>query len=360
LATGDYGYASRDASIRAGGAGAATLSPEVLGGSTRYDLPLPVTIPDDSTSMVMVFSHPVKGEEIFLFSPDGRIPASADHPFRAVRFVNDTGGELEPGPIAMFQKGAFLGQAVLEAVPAGASATLPFALDRAIAVETETRNDASAVTGERVVMIGAGQLSIRTEKGTRTVYHVRNGSDFPAKIIVKHRLAEGAKLFAPPPGTEERSGAGTALVPATVAAHEKTDLPIDERSGEVGPADWFGDAAGQAVRSYLADPKSDAETVRKLSVAWASREDAVRKTRERDHLRQQSYDLQQETDELRRNLKAAGGGSGDALRAKLGNRLAQAMAQIADFDKKIVVLDAAISESTDRFRRDVEDIHVLP
>ncbi|HEV3191421.1 MAG TPA: DUF4139 domain-containing protein, partial [Polyangiaceae bacterium] len=44
------------------------------GGTTRYDLPLPVTVPDRSATMVMLLSHRVPGEALFLFAPDGGVP----------------------------------------------------------------------------------------------------------------------------------------------------------------------------------------------------------------------------------------------------------------------------------------------
>jgi hypothetical protein len=335
-----------------------TVSPEYVGGTTRYDLALPVTIPNESTSMVLVVSRPVRGEEVFLFAPNAGIPSSAEHPFRAIRFMNDTGGELEPGSLAIFEKGIFVGQALLEPVPIGASATLPFALDRAMSVEADRKPEPASIGEGHVAKIADGKLLVQVDRSLRTVYSVRNESDDAAKVLVKHRLGAGAKLFSPPAGTDERKG--TALVPATVGPHAMTELVVEERSGEPTIADWFSDPAGYAVRAYLDGPKSDRDAVHKLGAAWSTREAVVDKMRERDHLRQQSYDLKQETEEIRRNLKAAGGGSADALRAKLGNHLAQVLGQITDDDKKIVALDAEIGDLSDRFKQAVRDIRIDP
>ncbi len=91
----------------------------VEGGSTRYDLPTPVTVPDKTATMVMLLSRSVSGEALFLFAPDGAVPDSASHPFRVARFTNGAGGVLERGPIAVFEGGAFLGQGMVEPLPAG-------------------------------------------------------------------------------------------------------------------------------------------------------------------------------------------------------------------------------------------------
>jgi hypothetical protein len=334
---------------------ASGVVPAAFGGSTRYDVSGLVTIPDETTTLVMVLSRRVHGEEGFLFSPNVGIPESASHPFRAVRFMNDTGGEIAPGPIAMFHEGVFLGQAMVDVVPAGASSTLPFALERSVEVDKETTND-SAAPSERVARISDGQLTIEHVRALQTVYRIRNGGEKPVKLMVKHVLSPQSKLYSPPPGTEHRPGTTTALVPTTVPAQDRAELVVEERSGEYHPADWFSQEAGHAVRSYLADPGSDRDTVQKLSAVWALREEVAAKMREREHLRQQSYDLQQETEEIRRNLKAAGGGTGDTLRAKLGTRLTQAMAQISDNDHKIVALDASTSSLSDRFKHAIEDV----
>ncbi|HEX7664160.1 MAG TPA: hypothetical protein VF407_06615, partial [Polyangiaceae bacterium] len=97
----------------------------VEGGSTRYDLPNAVTIPDRSASMVMLLSQRVSGEAVFLFAPDGGVPDSMSHPFRVARFANGTKGVLERGPIAVFEEGSFLGQGMVDPLPIGASATVP-------------------------------------------------------------------------------------------------------------------------------------------------------------------------------------------------------------------------------------------
>jgi|SRR5580704_2845380 hypothetical protein len=359
-----HGYKFQDdpraAESSSAGSGAETVTPELIGGSTRYELPLPVNIPNDSTSMMMVLSRRVKGEEVFLFAPNAGIPASAAHPFRAIRFTNDTGGELERGPIALFQRGLFLGQALLEAVPLGTSATLPFALDRGISVDVETKAGGSAAMAARVAKIADGKLTVAVAHGVRTAYRLRNEGEQSARVLVKHRMAPHSKLLSPPAGTEERIGANTALVPATAPSHDTAELIVDEQSEEFVTADWFEDVAGYAVRAYLADSKSDRDVVSKLSAAWPPREDIVAKTRERDHLRQQRYDLQQETEEIRKNLKAAGGGTGDALRAQLGSRLTQAQGRMADDDKKILALDADIGRLSDQFKKVAQELRLVP
>jgi hypothetical protein len=325
------------------------------GGTTRYDLPSPVTIPDESATMLLVMSRHVPGEEIFLYAPDAQIPESANRTFRAARFVNGSGGELEGGPVAMFEEGAFLGQALIDALPAGATATMPFALERSIAVEKEV---SSADIGQenRLSKIVDGKPVLARDRSTVTTYRMRNGAERTAKIFVRHPRIPKSQLASPPAGTEDNVGTGSALVPVTVPPHATSELSIDERVAQLRVVEWSSYEAQQAVKTYLADPKSNPDVVKQLTAAWSLQTGVGDKTLERNHVKQQSYDLQLETEEIRRNLKAVG--AGDPLRAKLTARLAEATAEIAAAAKKIVALDAEIAADSDDFGRAIGDVRM--
>jgi len=118
----------------------------VQAGTTRYDLPAVVTIPDKSATMVMLLDQRVPGEVVALFAPDGGVPDSAAHPFRVARFSNKTGGLLERGPLAIFSDGSFVGQGMTDPLPDGATASVPFSLDRSLAIEStrEHREEGAA------------------------------------------------------------------------------------------------------------------------------------------------------------------------------------------------------------------------
>jgi hypothetical protein len=151
-------------------------------------------------------------------------------------------------------------------------------------------------------------------------------------------------------------GTGSALAPATVPPHATSELAVDERITQQRVAEWSSYEAEQAVKKYLADPKSNRDLVKQLTAAWSLRTDVGDKTLERNHVKQQSYDLQLETEEIRRNLKALG--AGDPLRAKLTAKLDEATTEIATAAKKIVALDAEIAADSDAFARAIADVHM--
>jgi hypothetical protein len=326
----------------------------VEGGSTRYDLPLPVTIPDRSATMVMLLSRTVSGEALFLFAPDGGVPDSSSHPFRVARFTNGAGGTLERGPIAVFEGGAFLGQGMVDPLPAGATATVPFALERGIAIDEDRKYDE---LGARLAKIENGELTVERDRVTQTKYRVRNGAELPAKLLVKHPRIGGARLFNPPPGTEDNVGTGSALVPVSIAPHATADLVVDERATERQATDWFGPVADAAIKAYIADPRSDRALAQKLSAAWVTQAQIVTKSTEREKLAQESSTLSASTEETRRNLRAIEKNkTAEALRQKLTARLADAATKLDDLNRKIVELDSKLSELGVQFKEAIRDI----
>ncbi len=328
----------------------------VEGGATRYDLPLPVTIPDRSATMVMLLSHRVSGEALFLFAPDGGVPDSVSHPFRVARFTNGGGGALERGPIAVFEQGAFLGQGMVDPLPVGATATVPFALERSIAIDEDRKSDE---VGERVAKIENSTLTIERDRVLQTKYRVRNGGDTQAKLLVKHPRVVGARLDGPPKGTEDNVGTGSALVPVLVPAHATAELVVDERTTGQEEADWFSVIADNAVRAFIADAKSDREVVRKLSAAWTVRTDLVKNRGERDKLEAETSKLAQATEETRRNLRAIEKNkTAETLRQKLTTRLAEAAARLDDLNRRTVELDSQLAELGVRWSEAVRDIEL--
>ncbi len=323
-------------------------------GATRYDLAAPVTIPDKSATMVMLLDRPIPGEAISLYAPDPGVPESSSHPFRVARFQNKTGGLLERGPLAIFQHGsraggdasgdAFLGQGMTDALPDGATATVPFALERTLAIDTDREYREE---GARIYKIEAGALQIARDAVTLTKYRARNGAPRRAKLLVKHARITGARLVKPPAGTEDNVGTGTALVPIDVAANATATLVVDERQMAVRGADWLDPLAEDAVRAYLdgANKKVDPAVAKVLRSAWDIRKTLVTARDERVKLVTQEADLRRATEETRANLKALekNAAAGD-LRAKLTARLAADSAALDKLTKRAIELDLTLNE----------------
>jgi hypothetical protein len=324
------------------------------GATTKYDLPNVVTVPDRSATMVMLLSRRVPGEALLEYSPDSGVPDSSNHPFRIGRFTNKSGGLLERGPIAVFEEGSFLGQGLIDPLPDGAVATVPFALERSLAVDKEKKWDEK---GGKIVKIENGELTVERDAITETKYRVRNGGEVPAKMLVRHVRQGGTRLFTPPPGTEDNVGTGTALVPTSIAPHATAEVIVDERATVRRQTDWFSALADNAFKAYAADAAANRDFLAKLTAAWVVRDDIVKKQETRQKLSLEQSGLSQSTEETRRNLRAIERNRvADALRAKLTQRLAETSTRLDEVTKQIVDLDSKLSELRVRFKEAVRDI----
>jgi hypothetical protein len=330
---------------------AALAAVAAQGGATRYDLPQPVTVPDRSATMVMLAARDVPGRQMFLFAPDPAIAASSTHPFRVARFENRTGALLERGPIAIFEAGAYLGQGMLEALPDGATATIPFSLDRALALESEVT---TAVEGSRLVAMRREALTLERFRVTRTTYRARNGGASAARVMVRHAL-DGERLHEPPAGTEET--AGGALVPLDAPARDRGTVVVTTRSPFTVQVELGDEHSAAAIEQYLRDGAAPAATAQSLRDALALRQQIEAGERERNDLEQRRGDLQRGAEETRANLQAIQRNPQAAdLRARLTARLGRVATDLDQLTRRIVELDTQVSERRVRLTEAVREV----
>lgn len=329
---------------------------QVQTGSTRYEVPHTVTIPDRSATMILLVSQPVPGEAVFLYAPDGGVPDSHAHPFRVARFTNASGGLLERGPIAVFEKGAFLGQGMLESLPAKAHATVPFALVRALGVEQERNYDQR---GARLYSVESGTLQVERDQTTLTTYRVKNGSEEAAKLLVRHPRSPGARLHRPPKGTEDNVGQGHALVPVHIAARGKAELVLEERRAVQQVTDWMSPVASEAVAAYIKEAGPNGAGVALLQEAFVVRRQLEQAQDQERKLQREQAELEKSSRETRLSLQAIEKNTQAAdLRAKLTRRLADATGRLEQITKELIELRMRIDEQQVRFRDAVLAIRV--
>jgi hypothetical protein len=331
-------------------------SAAVQAGATRYELPNPVTIPDDSESMVLLDARAVPGEEAYLFAPDPGVPDSVNHPFHVARFKNVTPGLFERGPIAIFEKGAFLGQGLLAPLAAGAETTVPFALERGLAIETEQKWEQKDA---RLARIDAGALTIERDQVLRTTYKLRNGMEKVAKAIIRHPRQPQMRLVDPPKETDDQVGERKALVPVEIAAAGETQLSIEERRANEQGADWLSNEADLAVRSYLADKRADPKVAGPLAKAWELRDQLRKAMENRAKLGSERNILQQAAEQVRASLKSIERNKGAAvedLRKKLTVKLAELEGRLGDTSNQLVEIDLKANETKVRFDEIIRDL----
>jgi hypothetical protein len=328
----------------------------IEGASTRYDMPFKVTVPNRSATMVLLTSQLVPGENVLLFAPEGQVAESGAHPYRVARIENTTQGLLERGPIAVYERGSFLGQGVLEPLPPRATATVPFALDRSVSLST---SQTTTYQESRLFRIESGEIWTERDLTQRTLYKIDSGNDKSMKLLVKHPRAPGTRLFKPPAGTEDNLGTASALVPIVLRPHGKAELTVEERRPFESLDKWFSETANSAVKQYLADPRADRKLAEALTLAWAIREQIMKTGESTGTLMNEQRELERLSDQTRGNLRAIEKNAQAAdLRSKLTRRLAEASSRLEVITQRLIELRMQTDELEVRFTESVRELRL--
>ena len=318
---------------------------------TRYVLTETVTIPEASSTLVAIINRRVSGRELLLFRPDSSTPASRTHPFRAARIENPTDMRLVDGPVAIFARGTFVGDGVLDTVHPGENTVIPFSLDGSTTVLV--RRDADR-RPSRLVSIARGVMTVQDWDVRRTHYEIRVGERAPAELVVHHQGRAGYEIVDLPPNSEE-SGQAT-MIPVPIDAGRTSELVVEERR-ETRRSIRIAQERRLELAGYF-DPEDLPEDIRtRLQEAIRLREALDEaETRLRD-VREQAATANQRLTQLQASLTSIERSrSAGELRRQLEARLAAANRQAEQFNNQIAALTAERAEARVRLTEVLADL----
>ncbi|MDC0717144.1 DUF4139 domain-containing protein [Nannocystis bainbridge] len=291
-----------------------------VSGLTRFDLRDRVTVPDGSSTMVAIVNQDVAAEQTFLFRPGGAGTGYEQNPYRVVRFKNTTPFVLEPGPIAIYAGGSFVGEGLSEAVGTQTSTTIPFAVEPSLLVSSQAQ-----YTGDelRIVKIVRGLISVENFQRVATTWTVKGQPDPKGySVLIRHPKQGGPyALKSKIEGLEELPDAYLVPVKVTGNAVEGKVEVVEQTPSQTTISIW-DTRVPQLFESLLRVPNLDANARKKLEPLGRLRQEIGRIDTEIDGLTRQKAELDQRANETRQNLEAIkkDGAAGD-LRGKLNKRL---------------------------------------
>jgi len=275
-----------------------SVRPAEVAGTVRYELTEPVSIRKGMSSMVSILDAPIVASDVYLFRPDPVAAGSERHPFRAVRLVNDSGYMLEPGPVAIFARGSFVGDSMLQRLAVGETAWIPYALDGATQV-TVARDGGERPL--RIVAIARGVMTVETADVRTTTYTIVTGREPAKQIYIRHDKLDGYTSASLPPGTQDRGD--SLLVPLPLQPGKTSTLALDERQTRRHSVQLL-DAGATDLALYIEGSKLPPETLERLRAALALRRDMGALDEKIEAARTRLADLASRADELRENLRA--------------------------------------------------------
>lgn len=328
-----------------------TTKAAAVAGTVRYAVGEPVTVKRGRSTMVSILNQPIEGEDALLFRPDGNAPGSDRHPFRAVRIHNGTGFTLEPGPIAIFSGGSFVGDSLLARLDLGQTSWIPYALDGG------TRVDVSHADAEKPIRLVAMQRGVMTVEnaGVRTTtYSIAAGKDPPRTIYLRHAKASGYQPANLPPKTQDQGDAW--LVPVPLASGKTATLAIEERETRRRTVAIL-DAGATELSVYLSGSNLPKELADRIAEATALRKDMGTIEDELRTLRAKLSDATERSSELRENIRSLEKVRGaDDLKKRLVASLTSAVAESDAIARQLGAKTEALQTARQRLSLALRDL----
>jgi outer membrane protein OmpA-like peptidoglycan-associated protein len=343
----DSGY---DARVAQGSVHAAT-TPASVAGSVRYVLGEPVTIRRGQSMMISILNKPIAAEDTFLYRPDDHAPGSDRHPFRAVRLANDSGYTLEPGPIAVFARGSFVGDSLIERLGVGETAWVPYAIEGSATV-TMKRDRAEQPV--RIVSIHRGVVEVENADVRTTRYAIAAGQDPPRKIYVRHAKTPGHAIAEPPPGSSDEGDAY--LIPLPVQPGKMSVLTIEERQPRQRTLELQTTGATE-IGLYVSGSTLPAAVTNRLATIAALRKDMGAIEEQRESARERLNELGSRAEDVRQNLRAIDKVRGtEDLRKNLVVTLTQLTADEESGARKLGALNEGLAGARGRLQDALRDL----
>ena len=148
--------------------------------------------------------------------------------------------------MTVFSGGRFIGEGLVELIPARSVAFVPFALDRQVVVERKN-NERDEIA--RIITVQRGVFSTEARHTRRTTLTLHNRQDETSVVYIRHTVQPGYKLAKAPP-VSERMGLAH-LFRVELAAKGKTEVEIEEVTPLFKTTDVRASDGMDWVRLYL-------------------------------------------------------------------------------------------------------------
>ena len=153
----------------------------------EYRIAQPVTIKKNESAMLPFLQDKIKARKIVVYSD-----MSAAHPLNAAELTNSTAKTLDGGPITVYERGSYAGEALVETVKANDKRLISYGVDLGTRI---TANIGSEERQERDIHLSRGVLNVRAAVIRKTNYSIRNVDAKPKTLIIEHSLNEPFRVL---------------------------------------------------------------------------------------------------------------------------------------------------------------------
>ncbi len=309
-------------------------------GESHFEGSNTVTVKRGTSAMVSILDGKAKGEVVYLYDAEAN-RGNSKFAFKAVRFKNPTDSTLESGPVTVYGNNRFIGEGLSQPIPPGATAFVPFALDRQVVVN---RKGSTGDRIHRLLTISRGVLRAEVKHDKRTKLTLTNRQGRPVTVYVRHTVRKGWELTKSPKVFEKLGEAH--LFEVALGARETKILQVVESTPLTRTVDLRTSTGLDLISVYLRTPHDDKrfeEPMRKLLTLhkdMANIREQILNTRER------MEDFRERIDEIHAqivNLQGIKGGGARLMRhlkakmIEISNRLQSSTIGVVELQQKLML-----------------------
>ncbi len=274
------------------------VSPEAtaanLGDFFQYIIDHPVTLPRQKSAMLPIVNKDVEGTKVSIYNEK----TLAKHPLLGLKFKNSTGMHLMQGPITVFEKNTYAGDARILDLQKGEERLLSYAIDLGTEVEPVAKRDPDRFTAVKIVK---GILHTVTKVREIKTYNIKNRSEQDRLVMIEHPYRPDFTITSKDKPKERASDVHRFEIKVAAGKSASQEV-VEER--DIAYQVVLTNSDDQTIRlvlnSNFPGNKAVQDAIKKsFDLKWKVSETQ----REIAHARQQLADIERDQSRLRANLK---------------------------------------------------------
>ncbi len=298
-----------------------------------------VTLARQKSAMLPIITDSIGLERLSIYNAS----VLQSNPLNGVRLKNTTGKHLLQGPVTVFDKGSYAGDARIDNVPPGQERLLSYGIDLDVTVDNRKNTMTSAV---QTASISKGTLVLRRKLVATQEYAADNKSDRDKMLVIEHPIRSGWKLVDTQAPIETTPG--LYRFQGTATRNKVTVLQVREELVQGETIAIVGADLGQLL-SYSTTAEIPKEVRDALARAAQMRQGIIDLERQINTRTQQIAEITAEQNRIRENMKTVA--SGTTYYTRLLEKLNEQESSI----EKLQAERTSLTARRDALRRELDE-----
>ncbi|OHD33791.1 MAG: hypothetical protein A2004_08830 [Spirochaetes bacterium GWC1_61_12] len=197
----------------------AAAAGERAGELFAFTIQEPVSLARRQSAMLPIYNGNITVEKLSIYS----LGQGSQYPLNGARITNDSGMQLPPGPITVFDGGNYAGDALIDSFMDGDRRLISYAVDQTVLVQVLAQED-RAISTARIV---SGVLTVERLGVFSQTYRIANRAVEAKLMLIEHPLYHARTLVEP--AAPEEQTASHRRFRLTVPAGATVDFVVREQ-----------------------------------------------------------------------------------------------------------------------------------